>query len=284
MAKKKIAFVTDTTVYLTEELRSHPDVYVVPMVVIAEGKEYEDGADLSTDQLYDIIRENKEVPKTSQPSVGRFKDLYEQLKEDYDDAIAIHVSSKLSGTISSSTAGKDQADFDVEIIDSLSLSFAITMLIEKGIKLANQNVDKTIIANELREEASRSQNLILLGSLEQLYKGGRMSGAQFLLGNLLQIKPILSINSGGELGIYERVRSEKKATKKLVVLLKQSCDENEVTQVGIMQGNTIERAKELKQMIEQEIPGMEIIVGDISSSLAVHAGEGTLAVFWNPKK
>ncbi|WP_249872083.1 DegV family protein [Oceanobacillus saliphilus] len=284
MEKKKIAFVTDSTVYLTEELRAHPDIYVVPMVVISEGKEYEDGAALSTDQLYDIIRTNKEVPKTSQPSVGKFKELYEQLKKDYDHAIAIHVSSKLSGTISSSTAGKDQADFDVEIIDSLSLSFALTMLIEKGIKMAAEDVDVRDIAKNLREEAAHSKNLILLGSLEQLYKGGRMSGAQFLLGNLLKIKPILAINTSGELGVYERVRSEKKATNRLVSLLKESCTENNVTQVGIMQGNVVEKAEQLKQKIQQEIPGLKIIIGDISSSLAVHGGEGTLAMFWHPEK
>ncbi|WP_087971978.1 DegV family protein [Oceanobacillus rekensis] len=281
MAKKKIAFVTDSTVFLTEELRSHPDVYIVPMVVISEGKEYEDGAALSTEQLYDIIRKNKEVPKTSQPSIGRFKDLYEQLKKDYDHAIAIHVSSKLSGTISSSTAGKNQADFDVEIIDSYSLSFAITTLLQKGVLLAEAGADIDKIANELREETKRSKNLILLGSLEQLYKGGRMSSAQFLLGNLLKIKPILSINPDGELAVYEKVRSEKKATKKLVALLKQSCEENQVTEIGIMQGNSLNRAEELKAMILQEIPELKITIGDISSSLAVHGGEGTLAMFWN---
>ncbi|WP_067727459.1 DegV family protein [Oceanobacillus damuensis] len=284
MTKKKIAFVTDSTVYLTEELRSHPDVYVVPMVVISEGKEYEDGAELSTDELYGIIRRNKEVPKTSQPSVGRFKEFYEQLKNDYDHAIVIHVSSKLSGTISSSSAAIDEAGFEVEMIDSLSLSYAITMLIQKGVKLAEQNMDFKEIAKELREEATRSKNLILLGSLEQLYKGGRMSGAQFLLGNLLKIKPILSINPDGELGIYEKVRTEKKATNRLIALLKESCSANNVSQVGIMHGNAAERAAELKQMIIEEIPNIDIVIGDISSSLAVHAGEGTLAIFWQAGK
>lgn len=72
MEKKRIAFVTDTTGYIPEELKAHPDVYVVPIVVISDGKEYEDGVDLTSDQLYDIIRNNKEVPKTSQPSVGTF--------------------------------------------------------------------------------------------------------------------------------------------------------------------------------------------------------------------
>ncbi|MFD1851467.1 DegV family protein [Oceanobacillus bengalensis] len=281
MTKKKVAFVTDSTAYLTEELRNHPDIYVVPIVLISEGREYEDGVDLTSDVLYDIIRNQKEVPKTSQPSVGKFAVLYEELKKDYDYAIAIHVSQKLSGTLSSSTNGKDQAAFDVEVIDSLSLSYAITSLLYKGLDLVEQGIEKKEIAKQLREDAKTSKNLILLGSLEQLYKGGRMSGAQFLLGNFLKIKPILSIKSSGELDVYEKVRSEKKATNRIVELLKQSCEENKVAQIGIMHGNAIGKASELKQKIEEEIPGLDTIIGDISSSLAVHAGEGTVAVFWN---
>lgn len=284
MEKKKIAFVTDSTAYLSEELRAHPDVYVAPIVIISEEQEYEDGVTLFSEQLYDMIRNKKTVPKTSQPSVGTFEELYNQLKKDYDHAIAIHVSNKLSGTVSSSNAGKDLAEFDVEIIDSFSLSYGMTMLIDKGLKLAEQNVPAKDIATGLREEVMRSDNLILLGNLDQLYKGGRMSGAQFLLGNVLKIKPILSINAEGELGLFERVRSETKATNKIISLLKQSTEEGHVKRVGIMHGNVLEKATELKQLIEEAIPDIDVVIGEISSSLAVHAGEGTLAMFWKTEK
>ncbi|PYZ95015.1 fatty acid-binding protein DegV [Salipaludibacillus keqinensis] len=284
MSEKKIAFVTDSTAFLPKELKEHPDVYVAPIVVISDEKEYEDGVDLSSNQLYEMIRNNKKVPKTSQPSIGKFEDLYEKLKQDYDAAISIHVSNKLSGTISSSTAGKDQAGFDVEIVDSYSLSFAMTKLITKAITLAEAGRDVKDIAHELREEVGRSRNYILLGNLEQLYKGGRMSGAQFLLGNVLKIKPILSINAEGELGLLERVRSEKKATNRMIELLKQSYDEESVKQVAIMHGNVLEKARELEKSIKEQIPDLDIIVGEISSSIAVHAGEGTVALFWNVEK
>lgn len=284
MEKKKIAFVTDSTAYLSEELRVHPDVYVAPIVIISEEQEYEDGVTLFSEQLYDMIRNNKTVPKTSQPSVGTFEELYNQLKKDYDHAIAIHVSNKLSGTVSSSNAGKDLAKFDVEVIDSFSLSYGMTTLIDKGLELAEQNVSVKDIATELRDEVMRSDNLILLGNLDQLYKGGRMSGTQFLLGNVLKIKPILTINAEGELGLFERVRSEKKATNKIVSLLKQSTEERHVRRVGIMHGNVLEKATELKQLIEEAIPDIDVVIGEISSSLAVHAGEGTLAMFWKIEK
>ncbi len=107
-----------------------------------------------------------------------------------------------------------------------------------------------------------------------------MSGAQFLLGNVLQIKPILTIDAQGELGLQQRIRSEKKATNKIVELLKHSCAEHKVKKVGIMHGNVLDKATELFEIIEEEIPGIEIAIGEISSSLAVHGGEGTVALFW----
>lgn len=280
MVKKKLAFVTDSTAYLTEDLKSHPDIYVVPIVVISDGKEFEDGVDLTTEQLYDMIRTNKEVPKTSQPNVGRFIELYERLKENYERVIAVHVSSKLSGTISSSKTAMEQAHVNVEIIDSYSLSFAITFLVEMGLKLSEQGMDAKKIAETLREQAKNHKNLILLDTLEQLFKGGRLSGAQFVLGNLLSIKPLLTIGTNGELSVLERVRSEKKATRRLIELIKSSCEENAVKRIGIANANSPDKARDLKQEIESQVPGLEIIIGEISSSLAVHAGEGAVAVFW----
>src|SRR5690554_6045302 len=108
-----------------------------------------------------------------------------------------------------------------------------------------------------------------------------MSGAQFLLGNVLKIKPILSINTEGELGLLERVRSEKKAVDRIIDLLKESYEGNTVKQVQIMHGNVLDKAHELMGKIKAAVPGIDVVIGEISSSLAVHAGEGTLAVMWH---
>ncbi|WP_047982311.1 DegV family protein [Ornithinibacillus contaminans] len=278
---QKIAFVTDSTAYITEELKAHSDVYVVPIVVISDGEAYEDGVDLTSEQLYEIIRTEKEVPKTSQPNVERFKTLYNELKKNYDAIISIHVSSKLSGTLSSSIAGSDQAEAQVEVVDSRSISYAITILLEKGLKLAAQQVDGKLIANDLRAAANDHQNLILLDTLEQLYKGGRMSGTQFLLGNFLHIKPILSIGKNGELGVVERIRSEKKATRRMITLIKNAYEENAVAKIGIMHANALEKALAIQEILTAELPGLEIVIGEVSSSLAVHAGEGAIAIFWS---
>lgn len=279
---KKIAWVTDSTALITEDLKNNPDVYVVPLTIIFENKAYDDGIDLTTEELYRLIKREKAVPKTSQPPVGRFANLFKQLKEDgYDCAIAVHISTKMSGTLASCQAGADLASFPIETVDSKSMSGAITTLIHKGMEAQQAGFDYKEIAKKLRSETEKSENFILLGSLEQFYKGGRMSGAEYLLGSLFRIKPIIKINHLGEFELFERVRTEKKAINRLFDLLQQSLAQYKINEIKILHGNVFERAKKLKDKIKSMYPEIKIIIGEIGATIVVHSGEGTLAAVWH---
>ena len=281
MTEKKIAWVTDSTAFITEELKNHPDVYVVPLSITFGDETFEDGIDLSTDQLYERICSYKEIPKTSQPSAGRFAELFESLKNKYDSAIAVHLSSKLSGTINSCLSGAALANFPVEVIDSKSMSYAITTLINKGLDMAEDGSSVKQIAEYLQLDALKSENYILLGSLDQFYKGGRMSGTSYLLGCLLKIKPIIQINIDGEFILFDKVRSEKKAIKRMLELLGESYKKHSIAEVQIMHGNVYDKAKALAAEIKSLFPKLDIFIGEISSTIAAHSGEGTLATIWH---
>ncbi|EFV75858.1 DegV family protein [Bacillus sp. 2_A_57_CT2] len=284
MTKKKIAWITDSTAYISEELLEHPDVYIVPLLITFGEESFEDGIDLNTDQLYSRIRTGKEVPKTSQPSAGRFAELFETLKIEYDAAVAVHVSSKLSGTMNSCLAGSELAGFPVSAVDSKCMSYAITSLIYKGFKLAENEMPVHKIAEILQSEADKSENYILLGSLEQFYKGGRMSGTQYLLGSILKIKPIIRINRDGAFELFDKVRSDKKAIKRMIELLGDAYESHTIPQVQIMHGNVRGKAEELAEEIKSHFPRLDIIIGEISSTIAAHAGEGTIAIIWQNEK
>jgi len=281
MTEKKIAWITDSTAYMTDELINHPDVYVVPLSITFGDETFEDGIDLSTDQLYERIRSYKEIPKTSQPSAGRFAELFESLKDKYESAIAVHLSSKLSGTINSCLSGAALANFQVEVVDSKSMSHAITTLINKGLDMVSNGSSVKQIAEYLQLDALKSENYILLGNLDQFYKGGRMSGTSYLLGSLLKIKPIIQINSDGEFILFDKVRSEKKAIKRMLELLGESYKKHSIAQVQIMHGNVHDKAKELAAEIKTLFPMLDIFIGEISSTIAAHAGEGTVATIWH---
>lgn len=279
MNKKPIAWIVDSTAYVSEELKQHPDFFSVPLNIHFGEKQFVDGVDLNPEQLYAKIKKAEEFPKTSQPSPGEFAERFKVIAEQYEQAIAVHVSSKLSGTLSSSTAGAELAGFPVTFIDSLSLSYGISGLIEKGIDMYDSGASVQEITAELKKMVGTVHNFILIGQLDQLYKGGRMSGVQFFLGSLLKVKPIVQISSEGELVAIDKVRSEKKALQYLVDKIATSHHAGRKS-IHLMHGNILDQAEHLKNLITEQVPDLEVKIGDISSVLAVHAGEGTLAVFW----
>ena len=277
---KKIAWVVDSSAYVNSLIKSHPDVYVIPLTIHFGQEQFRDGVDLTSEQLYERLRTGTESAKTSQPSAGEFSTLYTKLSKEYESIIAIHVSNSLSGTISASISGAQIAQVHIECIDSLSLSAGITGLVEKGIRLQENGHLFEEIVPLLKLEAKKFRNFILIGNLNQLYKSGRLSGVQFYLGSLLKIKPIIRINNNGELEELDKVRSHKKAIHYLIDKVVTSAKTEGTTSIYIMHANALEQAEELKSKILQETPHLHIAIGEISTSLAVHAGEETLAVMW----
>lgn len=276
---KRIAWVIDSTTHLSNKLKNHPDIFSVPLNVHFGDEQFADGIDLTSEQLYNKINNAKEIPKTSQPSAGQFAAMYKEIAKNYDEAIAIHLSDQLSGTLSSSKSGAEITGFPVTFIDSLSLSYGTTALVEHGIDLYESGATVETIQQTLTEMAGTIQNYILIGSLEQLYKGGRVSGMQFFLGNLLKIKLIIQASPEGKLVPIDKIRSEKRAIQYLLTKMEDAYA-NRVRKFFIMQGNILEKARHLEQLMKEKMPEAEVEIGEIGSVLAVHAGEGTLAVLW----
>lgn len=279
MTKKPLAWIVDSTAYISEDLKLHPDFFSVPLNIHFGEKQFVDGVDLTPQQLYAKIKGADEFPKTSQPSAGEFAERFKTIGEQYEQAIAIHVSGKLSGTLASSKAGAEIAGFPVTFIDSHALSYGITGMIERGMEMYDSGSTVPEIIVQLEKMVGTLHNFILIGKLDQLYKGGRMSGVQFFLGSLLKVKPIVQISTDGELQAIDKVRSEKKALQYLIDKVVEGHHAGR-RKIYIMHGNVMDQAIHLKNLISEQVPGLDVEIGDISSVLAVHGGEGTLAVLW----
>lgn len=277
---QKIAWIIDSLGYLSPELAARSDVFVAPLTIHFGTDSYVDGESLTTDELYEKINTTKSIPTTSQPSAGYFEKLYRSLKEEgYDCAIAVHISSKLSGTFASSNAGAELANFTVHTVDSLSMSYGMTYMLERGIETYEETKSIEQTMQVIQNLVAKLQNYILIGKLDQLYKGGRMSGVQYFLGSLLKMKPVVHMNNEGLLIPYDKVRSEKRGVQYLIDRVTEKA--NQMTScLYIMHGNVEERAIALKEAIHKQIPNLDIRIGEISSSIAVHAGEETLAILW----
>lgn len=279
LTKKPLAWIVDSTAYISEKLKNHPDCFSVPLNIFFGEEQYTDGIDLTTIELYEKIKNSKELPKSSQPSVGAFSKKFEQLSENYDEAIAIHLSDKLSGTLASSIAGAEIAGFPVTFVDSLSLSYGTTALVEHGMDMHENGATIPEIKKALTAIAGRVNNYISFGSLEQLHKSGRVGGLQFFLGSLLKVKPIVQMSKIGELDQIDKVRSEKRAIQ---YLIDKSIDaySRGIQKIYIMHGNVLDEAENLKTLIIEQAPNIEVEIGELSSVLAVHSGEGTLGILW----
>lgn len=279
LTKKPLAWIVDSTAYISEKLKNHPDCFSVPLNIFFGEEQYTDGIDLTTIELYEKIKNSKELPKSSQPSVGAFSKKFEQLSENYDEAIAIHLSDKLSGTLASSIAGAEIAGFPVTFVDSLSLSYGTTALVEHGMDMHKNGATIPEIKKALTAMAGRVNNYISFGSLEQLHKSGRVGGLQFFLGSLLKVKPIVQMSKIGELDQIDKVRSEKRAIQ---YLIDKSIDaySRGIQKIYIMHGNVLDEAENLKKLIIGQAPNIEVEIGELSSVLAVHSGEGTLGILW----
>ncbi|WP_144479943.1 DegV family protein [Cytobacillus oceanisediminis] len=280
---KKIAWVTDSTAYLDEELKNNPDVYQVPMTIVLDDVEYLDGKDLTAEELYEKLKEVKTPPKTSQPPVGVFMELYEKLEKEYDLVFAVLISSKLSGTVASSVQAAQAVNIPVITFDSKILTYPLTSLLKKGIYLAEQGATVEEIKEKLEIIRDSNETYVMIGNLEQLHRSGRMSGVQFYLGSMLSIKPIISIEDGG-LNTKEKVRSDKKARDKIFEYLKVSQEKYGVEEVYILYGLHKEAADEWQSQLEGIFPGIQFLSCPIGAVIGVHAGEHTIGISWNNAK
>ncbi|GHH98265.1 DegV family protein [Neobacillus kokaensis] len=275
----KTAWVTDSTAYLDEELKSHPDLYTIPLTILLDDEEYTDGVDLTPSQLFARLKTLKNPPKTSQPAVGAFQTLYEQLEKDYDRIVTVLLSGKLSGTVSSSEQAAKLVNIPVTTFDSHILTYPMSALLKKGMELeaAGESIDSVI--EKLEQIKKTGETYVLIGSLEQLHRGGRMTGLQFFLGSMLNVKPIIAINEGA-LVVKEKVRSEKKAKEKILNYFRSSFEKNNIKEVYILYGLHEEHAEGWRRELETQFPELKIICCPLGAVIGVHAGENTLGISW----
>ncbi|MEH7082998.1 DegV family protein [Neobacillus drentensis] len=276
----KTAWVTDSTAYLDEELRNHPDLYTIPLTILLDGEEYSDGIDLTSAQLFARLKQLKNPPKTSQPSIGAFQALYEKLSADYDQVIAVLLSGKLSGTVSSSEQAAKLVDIPVTTFDSNILTYPMTALLKEGMALIEAGASLESVIDQLERIKKTNETYVLVGSLEQLHRSGRMSGLKFFLGSMLNVKPIISIVDGA-LNVKEKARSEKKAKERILDYLRLSYEQHHFKEVYILYGLHEEQASNWENEISKEFPELEIVRCPLGAVIGVHAGENTLGISWH---
>lgn len=277
--KEKIAWVTDTSAMLDEEFIVKNNIYVVPIVVILDEGPLRESVDISLEEFYVKLRTSKNST-TSQPVIGESVNLYKRLKsEGYTCAIAVHPSKKLSNTLESAYTAAKLADFKVYPIDSKNISYPMKKLIEYGKQLETEDTSVETIVQKME---SMADQFVLTGipyNLTQLQKSGRVPGIAAFLGNLLQLKLILSFE-GGLVLLKNKVRTMKKAKNYLIDFLNKDLKRFLIDEVAIVHCNNEEEAEIWKGELQHLYPSIKFLIYPFSSAIAVHAGEGTIGLSW----
>lgn len=269
----KIAYVTDSTVVLPDSIKQHPDIHVVPLYVVKGDTPYKDGVEVNATTVYEWIDAGERV-STSQPAIGDFVTLYEELKEKYDMAIAVHLSSDLSGTYSASVQGAEIAEFKLLALDSRSGIYTMGLLLEEVIERVERGESHEAVEAYVKERVEDVRIELTLQNLTQMQKGGRISKSKALIGNMLQLKPVLRFEEG-LIVPYQTVRTYKKAQAHLFEVIRAAIESGECKDVSIFHGNVPELAESWKRELGNKIP---IRVDTLAPLLGAHTGSGSIGI------
>lgn len=269
-----IKIITDSTSDISMELAKEMDITIVPLRVIFDEQEYFDGVDITNEQFYEKLVVSKNLPTTSQPAPEQFMPYFEEAKTNKDAVIVITISSKLSGTYQSAVIAKDMAEYeDIHIIDSLTVTLGLQLLVRKAIALKNQGLSADVIAEQLENTKTKVRLYALLESLEYLKKGGRLSGMSAFAGGLLNIKPIIEIKDG-VVNLAARARGLAGGYTKLEELIAQGkgIDRQEEICIGYSakKDNMAAFIRSYKDVLNLN----DYIESPIGSVVGTHAGPG----------
>jgi DegV family protein with EDD domain len=274
------AIVLDSTADFPEAGDRFVNWRVVPLYVNFGTDSFKDGVELSAREFYERLRTSPQLPTTSQPTPGDFLAAYEELGA-YERILSIHIASNLSGTFQSAgTAAEQLGDGRVRTIDSQSASVAIAMLalaiqrrLERGTN--DEEIDE-LVERYLVEHGL----LFTVDTLEFLARGGRIGKAKAFAGQLLNVKPILSIRDGEVLPV-KRVRGNRKAFQEFVDALEKNTRDEPGLRVGIAHADAPERMVELEKMVRDIRPQAQIeMETSLGAVIGAHAGPGTVGFFW----
>ena len=278
LTAQNTAIVLDSTADFPEASERFPNWRVVPLYVVFGDQSYRDYVELAPPEFYARLRTAEELPTTSQPTPGDFLQTYEDLTE-YERIYSLHISAALSGTYQSASTAAAELGDKVRTIDSESASAAIAMLglaIQR--RLEQGTTDEAVDALVGRYRAN-AHLIFTVDTLEFLRRGGRIGRASAWAGQLLHVKPILTIER--EVVPLKRVRGNQKAMQEFVSAFTSTSRDTPTLKVGIAHADAPDRATQLQKMVWHERPQAAIeVITTLGAVVGTHAGPGTVGFFW----
>ncbi|MHB8050520.1 MAG: DegV family protein [Coriobacteriia bacterium] len=267
---------SDSTCDLPEDLLLRCGVATVPVVVDIDGREFHEGVDITTPEFYERMARSESLPRTSQPSPAVFAERFDELAPK-GEIICLTVSSKLSGTHQSACLAAELSDAEVTVFDTLTASVAHGLQVLRACELAKAGSSAAEALASLVEYRGSMTTLVLLDTLENIVKGGRLSRLQWNLSKLLDIRVLLR-DADGEIAVLAKVRGKHRLVDRAINTIGELRSDLSDRYVGISHFRNPEVVEVLKRVLTERFHPRGFVISDMGPALATYAGEGGVIV------
>ncbi len=273
-----VKIVADTTAGLPLATYKKLDIALIPQIVCFGEESYRDDTEIDTATFLQRLKASPVLPKTAAPPPVLYYPIFEQAQKEGEEVVVVAPSAKVSGTVrSAESAAQDFPALKVHVVDSLTVAGNLASLVLLAQDWARENVSAEEIVRRLREWIPRGQIFFLVDTLEYLQKGGRIGGAKALLGELLQIKPILCVR-GGQVEPFEQQRTKRRALARILEVVDEKCPRGPESHLCVMQADANEEAEALAAELRSRMGVTDIPIYEMPPAIVTHGGPGILAV------
>lgn len=275
----KIKIVTDSTCDLNDEIIKKWGIIVVPLSISINGENYLDRVEISPKEFMEKMKASPELPKSSQPPAGEFLKIYDELAAEGYEIISIHMTGGMSGTVRSAESAAQMTTAKVNVIDSRFISKALAFQVLEAAEMAADGKTAEEIVSRLDEIRNQTRLFVVVDTLENLVKGGRIGKGKAMIGSLLNIKPIASLE-GGEYTPVSKARSHSQVVKYLRNQFASDVDGKTIKGVGLVHAEGMGLADKIKEAV-YEISGYDnFTIEDTTPIVSTHTGPGAIGFMY----
>ena len=280
-----VRIICDSASDITQEQAKEWGITVLPLKILWDGEEYQDGITMKPGKFFEKLIETDELPTTSQISPYDFDKAFQEVVDAGDTAICFTISSKLSGTYQSANIAKEEFGDNIIVVDTLNAAVGEQIIVKRAIELRDSGKSAQDIADIINEEKKKVKIIALIDTLEYLKKGGRISATTAMAGAVLNIKPVVAIEDG-EIGVLGKARGSKNGNNKLMELVqKNGIDFSRpflLTYAGLNDDLLQKYIKDSSSLYEGKTKELGIV--PLGSVIGTHVGPGAIGIAFFAEK
>jgi len=273
----KIKLVTDSSIQLTPDEISKNDIHVIPLTISIDGTTYVDGETITRTEFMAKMASANELPKTSQPAIGSFIELYDELTKDGSEVLSVHMTETISGTVNSARQAAELTKGKVTVVDSDFTDRALAFQVLEAAKMIADGADVDAIVARMATVRDNTTLIMGVSNLDNLVKGGRMSRVSGMLSSLLNIKVILQLKDA-QLTALQKGRGMKMINKFVDEFITSMQDIKDITAIGISHADAADMVAPYAEKIRSVLPDVPLLVEPTDPVIATHTGAGAFAI------